>query len=209
MLSLQSVSSCQKYTFNMYFDPISAWLVALLFDGTEIIFEQARGKTVVDDFYRDRIESRNRSLNSDIRRVRAKYELIAPEYTLNLIQRHVCLCKKDIPPQYGVDVICIAQDNQEYIIALLESCVASYYEDEQKALSFNQTNMAGEYRTKIQSYQKVIANVREYQKHQAEKHEATLIKKEKEKQIDNTAKIILIAIAFVITTFFIDNLFLN
>lgn len=69
----------------MYFDPISAWLVALLFDGTEIFLEQAMGKTVVDDFYRDRIESRNRSLNSDIRRIRAKYELILPEYTLNLI----------------------------------------------------------------------------------------------------------------------------
>ena len=41
----------------MYFDPISAWLVALLFDGSEIILEQTRGNTVVDDFYRDDFNS--------------------------------------------------------------------------------------------------------------------------------------------------------
>lgn len=183
----------------MYFDPISAWLVALLFDGSEIILEQTRGNTVVDDFYRDRIQRRNRSLNSDIRRVRAKYELIAPEHALNQIQRHIRISKIDIPSQYGDDVICIEQDNQEYIIALLESCVDSYHKDLQKALSFNQTKTANEYKEKIQSYQKVIANVREYQKHQTEKQKAALIKREKEKQIENTIKIILIVIALVIT----------
>ena len=180
----------------MYFDPISAWLVALLFDGAEIIAERTKGGTVIEEYNRERIESRTRSLNSDIRRMKAKCELIMPEYTLNQIQRHIYLIKKDLQFQQGNGEITIDPDNQDYIIALLESCVETYHKDEERALTLNQSELAKKYRAKIESYQKVITDTRELKERQIKEREESRIRKEK--QNENTGKVIILGVIIVV-----------
>ena len=117
----------------MYFDPISAWLVALLFDGAEVLAEQTRGGTIAE-YHKERIAQLNRNLNGSIRRERKKYELAVPEMELERIQLHIRIAKKSFEFQQGNGEIIIDPDNQDspvqqgpaFFLVYIESAQESY-----------------------------------------------------------------------------------
>lgn len=51
----------------MYFDPLSAWLVALIADGIVVAGERSRGGSA-SEYDQKRVKQANEMLNGDIRR---------------------------------------------------------------------------------------------------------------------------------------------
>ena len=181
----------------MYFDPISAWLVALLFDGAEVLAEKSRGGSIAE-YHKERIVQLNRNLNGSIRRERQKYELDLPEMALERIQLHIRTAKRSFEFQQGNAEIIIDSDNQDYIIALLEACVDKYHEYEKK-YSYS-AKAVEEYRTKAASYQEVIAKTKLEKEMRAKEEAEAKLKQEKERESTSIMTIlaILAVIFFVI-----------
>lgn len=184
----------------MYFDPISAWLVALLFDGAEVLAEQTRGGTIAE-YHKERIAQLNRNLNGSIRRERKKYELAVPEMELERIQLHIRIAKKSFEFQQGNGEIIIDPDNQDYIIALLEACVDKCHEYEKK--SSYSAKAVEEYRTKAASYQEVIAKAKLEREKRAKAEAEAKLKQEKEHENTNVMTLFAILAVIIIVIFVI------
>lgn len=179
----------------MYFDPISAWLVTLLFDGALIIGEKTKGGTI-DEYHKEQIKQANRSLNCNIRGVKAKCELDLPEHALKNIRLHIRIAKNSFSFQQGHGNIIIDTDNQDYIIALLEKCVKIYDEYEKKCLDI--PIAAEKYRSKAESYKKVMANVRQLKEKQDREKEEADIRKVNTTENENSNMILFILAILVI-----------
>ena len=110
----------------MYFDPLSAWLVALIADGLVIAGEKCGSGSAQADWDRERIIQGNKWLNNDIRNIKSKYGLDSSIMAYEKIQMRIRTTKNSIAFKYANGEIAIDPDNQEYIITLLETCAKHY-----------------------------------------------------------------------------------
>lgn len=176
----------------MYFDPLSAWLVALIADGIIITNEKLDGNSAQAEYDRKRIKQQNEWLNADIRRTKDKFGMIMPEQTYESIQRRIKVTKDSFVFKYTNAPIIIDLDNQEYLISLLEECSKRYsqYSNEkylQKAIWFK--NAAVEARLRKERYAKEL--------------EENRIKEAKEHKKQQTISNILMVIGLIIFVVFI------
>lgn len=109
----------------MYFDPLSAWLVALIADGIMIAEEKCSGGTI-DEYHRKIVMQGNESLNGEIRAIKRMYSLNQAELAFNQIKQKIHLIKNSYFFKSANGQIVIDLDNQEYIISLLEECAKKY-----------------------------------------------------------------------------------
>ena len=179
----------------MYFDPLSAWLVALIADGIAIAGEKSRGCSATD-YDQQRVEQANRMLNGDIRRVKDKYGLDLPEMAYKHIELHIRVTKKSFSFQYAHGQIVIDLDNQEYLIALLEKCSEWYsqysYEDACK---------------KAEWYKNAAIEAKKRKEEYAIKLQKTRIEVEKDKEKEQIMSNIYLVVGLIIFVTFIIFIF--
>jgi len=175
----------------MYFDPLSAWLVALIADGIVIAGQKSTGGTAVE-YHQKNIKQRNANLNGAIRRIKEKYGLTLAEMAYEQIQLQIKIAKNSISFQHGNGQIVIDLDNQEYIISVLEECSKWYgkysYEEAKKKAEWYK-NAAVEARRRKEQYTKQL--------------EETRIREAKEQEKQQVVSNILLIIGLVIFVGFI------
>lgn len=177
----------------MYFDPLSAWLVALIANGIAIVDEKSRGGTIAE-YHRERIEQNNRSLNADIRKIKEKYGLTLAEMAYEQIERHIKIIKKSYSFEAANGQIVIDLDNQEYIIAVLEEC----------AKQFSKYESVEKYRKKAEWYKNAAVEARQRKELYAKELKETHIREAKQQEKDQTISIIgLVAGLIILVTFVI------
>lgn len=158
----------------MYFDPLSAWLVALIADGIVVAGERSRG-CPASEYDQNRVQQANQRLNSNIRQVKNKYGLDLPELAYEQIQLHIRVTKNSFSFQYAHGQIIIDLDNQEYIIVLLEACSKCYSKfsyDEAKNKAEWYKKAAIEARRRKDAYAKELEEARMMKAKQQEKAQA-------------------------------------
>ena len=186
----------------MYFDPISAWFVTLLFDGEIILSEKTKGGSA-NDYYQKSIAQSNANLNGDIQRIKKKYGVNLAELALQEIERHIQVIRQSFSFQQGNGKIYIDSENIEYIIALCRKCVTKYTEYKHKYADHPES--VQEYRTKVEAYQRVIVALNKLKINQETAIKQARIKNEKTREADMIILatviifiVILIAIALAI-----------
>ncbi len=175
----------------MYFDPLSAWLVALIADGIVVAGERSRGGSV-SEYDQKRVKQANEMLNGDIRRVKDKYGLSLPEMAYEQIQLHIRVTKNSFSFQYAHGQIAIDLDNQEYIIALLEACSKWY-----SKYSYDEANKKTEW------YKNVAIEARRRKELYAKELEETRIREEKQREKDQAMSNIYLVVGLIIFVAFI------
>lgn len=147
----------------MYFDPVSGWLVALIFDSAITLNEKITSRPE-RNYNEKEIRSKNKVLNEDIRRLKKQYALSFPEQRIKDIKGYIEVVKSSSEIKFGYSDVIIDYDNQEYMILLLENCVALYrgYAKE----NINDMNLFEEYSIKANNYQKGIDKIKQYRNHQ-------------------------------------------
>lgn len=154
----------------MYFDPLSAWLVALIADGTVASGGRRNGST--SEHHQKYIKLSNETLNQDIRRLRQASGLTSPETTYDQIKLLVQQTRNDPSFQCAHGHIIIAQDNQEYIINLLEAC-SKWYSKYPDAESKNKANR---YKRAAKEAREIAKNLEETRlREEAKEKRTTLI----------------------------------
>ena len=108
----------------MYFDPLTAWLVALISDGIIISGEHVSNSKIVQH-YKDRAKRTNSVMNSSILTIRNKGYYSA-EAALNRIKIHVELAQKAYEIRQGYAKLEISKESFDFIIKLCEECRADY-----------------------------------------------------------------------------------
>ena len=177
----------------MYFDPLSAWLVALIADGTIIAGEKFGGRSAMAEYDKKRIKERNEWLNNDIRRLKEKFELVMPEHTYERIQTQIKIYRDSVSFTRPNDPpIVIDLDNQEYIISLLEECSKRYSQYSND-----------EFRQKSQWFKSAAVEARRRKEQYAKELEETRIREAKEREKQQTTSNILLVIGLVIFIAFI------
>lgn len=160
----------------MYFDPLSAWLVALIADGINIADRNLGVNSARVEYDKKNIKLHNEMLNGNIRRVKEEWGLSCPEHVYEQIQMHIWVTQRDPAFKSANGRIIIDLDNQEYIIAVLEECAKRYSEESpveehrEKAKFFK--NAAVEARKRYEQYtiefeKKRIKDAEEQEKQQA------------------------------------------
>ncbi len=177
----------------MYFDPLSAWLVALISDGIIIAGEKFGGNSAKTEYDRKRIKQENEWLNDYIRREKEKFGLILPEHTYEDIQRKIISTKNSSVFKSTNAPIVIDLDNQEYIIDILEVC----------AKRFSKYASVEKYRQKAEWYKNASVEARRKKEQYAKELEENRIKKAKEQEKQQTTSNILLVIGLVIFVGFI------
>lgn len=173
----------------MYFDPLSAWLVALISNGIAIVDEKSKTGTI-DEYHRKNIEQYNRFLNADIRRIKERHGVAYPEAAYNEIQIHIKATQRNLSFHQGQ--INIDLENQEFIISLLEEC-AKYY-SEFSSEKFHQ---------KAEWFKNAAIEARQKKEQYAKKLEENRIKEEKEREKQQTTSKILLVIGLVVFVGFV------
>ena len=176
----------------MYFDPLSAWLVALIADGIAIVDEKSKGGNIAE-YHQKNIQQSNRMLNADIRRIKEKYGLILAEMAFEQIQLHIRVTKKSYSFQSANGQIVIDLDNQEYIIAILEEC----------AKKFSQYESVEKYRQKAEWYKNAAIEARKRKEQYAKELEETRIREAKQREKDQTMSNVYLVIGLIIFVAFI------
>lgn len=131
----------------MYFDPVSAWLVALLADGILLFDEKNRGNWASYNYHKESAAFYNRSLNNDIRKIKEKYQLDLFDGALNQIKLHIIGTQKRILEHNGV--LILDSDNIQYIVNLLELYVNKHKE-----------SRVQKYVDKVNSYQQILDKIK-------------------------------------------------
>lgn len=176
----------------MYFEPISAWLVALIADGIILIDEKSRGPTVTE-YNQKHVKQSNEILNNNIRRVRKDYGLGLPEMAFEKIKLHIQTTQKDFSFRYAHGQILIDLDNQDYIIELLEACEKR----------FSQHSIVEEYRKKAEWYKSAANEAKRRKEEYIKKCEEERILNEKTQEKEKTMTIVYTVIGFLIIAVFI------
>lgn len=170
----------------MFFDPISAWLVALIADG---VVAGANGVSInVQTKYEyERVKQLNESLNNDIRRIKNQYGVTLAESAYNQIQLHIKFVKNSYPFNCSRGQIVIDLDNQDYIIVLLEECSRWYsnYSDEES-------------QKKTKWYKEASLEARRRKQLYAKQLEETRMREAKEKAKDQTMSAIYVVVGLII-----------
>lgn len=186
----------------MYFDPLSTLIVTSLINGAKIISEKA-GKDSSAKYYRDNLKMYNDMLNGTIRGIRERSDIgLCPEVTLDQIKQHICSIRNVCSAiKCGYGDVAIEQDNQEYIINLLEKCVEQCHECEVRYA--NNPKRVEEYRKKVQSYENILNKANELKEKQTRaNHEEQKI----QKKTDEISSIILIVSCIILIVVLIGTL---
>lgn len=181
----------------MYFDPLSAWFVALMAGGVIASGEKFGGRSAQKTYDRERIEQGNRWLNGDIRRVKDKYGLDLPEMAYKQIQLHISVTKDSFAFKYAHGGIVIDLDNQEYIIALLEEC-AKYY---------SKYESVQEYCQKAEWYKTAATEARRRKELYAKELEEARLREAKQREKNQTMSNIYLVTGLIIIVAFIVLVF--
>lgn len=176
----------------MYFDPLSAWLVALIANGIAIVDEKSKGGSIAE-YHQKSIQQSNRMLNADIRRIKEKYGLTLAEMAYEQIERHIKVIKKSYSFEAANGQILIDLDNQEYIIAVLEEC----------AKQFSKYESVEKYRQKAQWYKNAAIEAKRRKEQYAKELEETRIKETKQREKGQTMSNIYLVVGFIIFIAFI------
>lgn len=183
----------------MYFDPLSAWLVALIADGIMIAGEKNRGESV-SEYNQKNIKQSNDMLNANIRRVKDKYELDLPEMAYEQIQIHIKVTQNSLAFKCANGQIVLDLDNQEYIIAVLEEC----------AKRFSKYEAVEKYREKAEWYKNAAVEARRKKELYANELEASRIReakeREKQKTMGNICLIVGLIVFVVFIVFFVQRI---
>lgn len=147
----------------MYFDPVSGWLVALIFDSAITLNEKITSRPE-RNYNEKEIRSKNKVLNEDIRRLKKQYALSSPEQRIKDIKGYIEVVKSSSEMKFGYSDIVIDYDNQEYMISLLENCVALYRGCAKENL--NDMKLFEEYSIRANNYQKGIDRIKQYRNNQ-------------------------------------------
>lgn len=131
----------------MYFDPVSAWLVALLADGILLFDEKNRGNWASHNYHKESAAFYNRSLNNDIRKIKEKYQLDLFDGALNQIKLHIIGTQKRILEHNGV--LILDSDNIQYIVNLLELYINKHKD-----------SRVQKYVDKVNSYQRILDKIK-------------------------------------------------
>lgn len=154
----------------MYFDPLSAWLVALIADG--VVASGGRHNSSMSEHHQKYVKLSNETLNQDIRRLRQERGFTSPETTYEQIKLLVQQTRNDPSFQCARGHIIIAQDNQEYMINLLEAC-AEWYSKYPDAESKNKANR---YKRAAKEAREIAKNLEETRiREEAKEKRTTLI----------------------------------
>ena len=176
----------------MYFDPLSAWLVALIANGIAIVDEKSKGGSIAE-YHQKSIQQSNRILNADIRRIKEKYGLTLAEMAYEQIERHIKVIKKSYSFEAANGQIVIDLDNQEYIIAVLEEC----------AKQFSKYESVEKYRKKAEWYKNAAVEARRKKELYAKELEENHIRKSKQQEKDQTASNICLVVGLIVVVAFI------
>ena len=176
----------------MYFDPLSAWLVALIADGIIISGEKGNSGAVAE-YHKKSIKQSNDIMNAQIRRIKDKYGLVLAEQAYEQIQLQIKVTKNSFSFQYAHGQIVIDLDNQEYIIAVLEEC----------AKRFNKYDSVEKYRQKAEWYKNAAVEARRRKEQYAKELEENRIKEAKEREKQQTMSNIYLVIGLAIFVAFI------
>ena len=183
----------------MYFDPLSAWLVALIADGIMIVEEKSNVGTIAE-FHRKNIEQNNRSLNAEIRCIKNRYSLNFAEQAYNQIKFQISVTKNSYFFKSAHGQIVIDLDNQEYIISLLEECAKNYYQYYKKYRKEEQ-------RQKAEWFKNAAVEARRRKERYVKELEENRIKEAKEREKQQTMSNIYWVIGLVIFVAFITFFF--
>ena len=179
----------------MYFDPLSAWLVALIADGIMIAEEKCSGGTI-DEYHRKIVMQGNESLNGEIRAIKRMYSLNQAELAFNQIKQKIHLSKNSYFFKSANGQIVIDLDNQEYIISLLEECAKKYDE-------YYKEYKKEEQRQKAVWFKKTAIEARQRKERCARELEETRIREAKEREKQQTTSNILLVIGLIFFVAFI------
>lgn len=176
----------------MIFDPLSAWLVALIADGITIAGEKGNSGAAAE-YHKKSIKQHSDILNAQIRRTKDSYGLFLPELAYERIQIQIKAANNHC---FANGQIVIDLDNQEYIIAVLEACAKRYSErtyDEAVKKAAWYKNAAIEARQRKEQYAKELEETRIREAEEQEKQQT----------MNNICMVIgcLIIVAFILILF--------
>lgn len=177
----------------MYFDPLSAWLVALIADGIIIADRNFGTNSARSEYDQKRIKMSNELLNGDIRRVKKDWGLTCPEHVYEQIQMYIWVTQRDPAFKSANGRIIIDLDNQEYIIAVLEECAKRYSEQ----------SPVEEHREKAKFFKNAAIEARKRQEQYIVELEEEAKEQEKQQATSNVLLVIglIIIVAFVVSIF--------
>ena len=113
----------------LFFDPVSAFIVAAVADSIIIYSEKSKNGSS-EEYVEKRIREGNLSLNGDIKRIKQRYRVLFPDRALEEIKMNIENTKKNFSLYNAYGRVVIDLENQDYIIALLDACEKKYRDDE-------------------------------------------------------------------------------